>query len=122
MNRVWRRFAIWLVVLVLPLQGLAAQAAMRCLTMPPVELPPCHVQALADGTMSLEDLVAEAAPQACAHCLAHAALAAGSGLLATATPAIAEPTPTREPQAEPPRLAIAFLTGGPDRPPRVPAA
>lgn len=137
MNRVWRRFAIWLVVLVLPLQGVAAQAAMRCLTMPAMptaamlaELPPCHAQALAEGTMSMADLVdpmataadagaSTTASPACPHCLAHAALGAGSWPLASAMPALALPTPARATRVELPPVAVAFLTGGPDRPPRI---
>ena len=128
MSRVWRCVAIWLVVLVLPLQGLAAHAAMRCLMKPdPVastvqavaEVPPCHAgMDTAEDTNDAEAASSDPASPRCPHCMACLALAATAWPLSAVSPFVGEASPAEGPQAEPQRFAIAFVTDGPDRPPR----
>lgn len=127
MSRVWRRFAIWLVVLVLPLQGLAANAAMRCLLMPDTpppraavvaELPPCHAQMLADSPDPAGDALVDQTRLPCPHCMACMALGAAAWPLAAVPPTVGVLTQAEGRRAEPPHHAIVFVTDGPDRPPR----
>ena len=129
MFRVWRRFAIWLVVLVLPLQGLAANAAMRCLLTPDgavstahatAERPPCHAELADDDLAPLADTAPDAAGPLCPHCVACMALGAAAWPLVSVQPTMGQLPRAEDRLAEPPHHAIAFVTDGPDRPPRTP--
>ena len=109
------RFALicWL-LLAVPLHGFAAATLRHCGTAPAAitqaaTAHPCHGH---------QSKAAKASPQTCSACAAcHVAL-----VLPATVPAFTAPTQHEAPQVGVAATRIAFVTDGPDRPPRRPLA
>lgn len=112
MNR-WLITVVWLLSLALPLQGLAASAGLMCHGEPAIGAlgmsdgdAPCH------GSADESDR-----PATHAGCLACAACH-GAAALPSHAPNVAADSPAIAPEPSPAALALPFLTGGLERPPR----
>ena len=134
---VMRRLAVWLLALAIPLQGLAAATMLHCTPLRADAIAHAghaHHGSSAAGHHAHEGAAADAqAASAAPHdhgsgvtpsvhkCSACAACNVGVGLPSTLA---ALPEPPAEPAAHPAPASVrtAFLTPGPDRPPRASAA
>lgn len=104
----WWIVLVWLLSLALPLQGLAASTRLMCHAVPAAgmtaDAPKCHEEAGDAGS-------AHTGCIACAAC--HGAAAPPANV-----PALGQAAPAMAPETLAARAVPAFVTEGPDRPPR----
>lgn len=107
----WCLALVWMLVLALPLQGLAAASRLMCHHAQPAstapQASPCHE----DGAAAAEPATAHAGCIACAAC--H-----GMATLPSHLPALPPALPAPAPVADGATPVAPFLTTGPERPPR----
>lgn len=142
MRAIWRCLLVWLTVLAMPIQGIAAAGMMHCGPRIP-GVPQHHAQAAEPGGLHEHHAGADGAHahhhgaaqqgsdapdapsafngQADHHCSACAACCLGAALPASVMQ-VPVPNLSCAPVLAPAVAPVSFIAGGPERPPRHPVA